>query len=183
MTLVTIGKEYKVWQAAATAKDRPILNYICLSRGYAVATNGYILAAVPAPGSEDLDGVLVPASLVKEAKGNYIGIEDGYAVLFGVRHPLGEGTFPNWRRLFPDGAPQENAAGSFDGKQLALVAEAVGVTGGVYPVGSSTSARVIVGAGDALGLIMPAQKTAPAVPEIDRRLNLMRTPAALAIAS
>ncbi len=168
---VTIAPEYDLAQAAAREADRPVLRSVFLDhRGYAVASNGFIMAVVP------IKYAGPDAILPLEALRSYRKVERGVvaeltidfdaqlATVTGTgRHdrssswPLIQGSYPNWPTIIPvlgngDGDNVHSAYAPDSVQPLCLAIN----TRVFCPMAVSASyPGLILGYGGALGVIMP----------------------------
>ena len=173
---VTLDTMYAPWLATADEDDpRPILTCVHIDpAGYAVASNGYLLAVVPCqiqPGLASdgvFDGVNIPAPLLKSAAAiakrrknpSYeIAIAKDQArsefVGGGVWADLMPETYPNWRGLLPTeiGVSSSKAV---DPALAVTLNKAVGGSGPLRWVsGPGLSALVMWGYEGSFGLVMP----------------------------
>ena len=125
---ITIDPKYHIWECAAQDDARPVLTCVLIDpAGYAVAIDGAIVPAT----IEDGTGhpVLIHKDVVKKSKGSTIDRKHRYRS--GVPELVGstsEGSFPNWRKLIPDGMDfsQHGQTGPLDPRLTVRVHEAMG---------------------------------------------------------
>jgi hypothetical protein len=171
---VYLSAEHKPWLLCTDGKDgRDLLTNVFIDpAGYVIATNPHALCVCrvrieEAP--EGWAGALVPGSLLKKAKpivrgGNaFINIETDKAWAFSkdgkLESPLGEGKYPDWRRVLPHLAERSRDAADLPiGLNFLLAADARSAIGGhhVTPfVATGQYAPLVLLAEDAFAVVMP----------------------------
>ena len=132
---ITIDSKYHIWECAAQDDFRPVFTCVLIDpAGYAVAADGYIMGIVPAT-IEDGTGhpVLIHKDVVKKSKGSTMTIQGNRVssptgTNGQISEALREGTFPNWRKLIPDGmdVSQHGQTGPLDPRLTVRIHEAMG---------------------------------------------------------
>ena len=176
---VTISKVYKIWEACATEFSQPTLTQVHLVKGWALASDGFMLAAVPATYAGD--PIQIPAAAVKAAAGNPIIIEDA-----SVWTTKGQGfrlvkptQIPSWLKTIPTDVELTIASLAFNPTLMRRLCRAIGLgktpynTAQVYRTPGDFTSIVIPGAGEAIGVLMPMMTT-PHPEQVTKALATIR---------
>ena len=176
---VTIERQYRIWEACATDFSRPTLTQVHLVKGWALASDGFILAAVPATYAGD--PIQIPAAAFKAAAGNPIIIEDA-----SVWTTKGQGfrlvkptQIPHWLKTIPAEVELATASLAFDPALMRRLCQAIGLgktpynTAQVYRTPGDFTSIVIPGAGEAIGVLMPMMTT-PHPEQVTNALTTIR---------
>ena len=149
-----IDKKYKLEEATSGPKDlRPILENIFVNKGHAIATNGKVLAMVPAETQIDEPGNSCSGKVLKAARKGLKKHENMAEV------PLKdlEGKFPDITQVIP--AEEANYTIGIDAKLLYALSQALGCDRLTLNIIDSKRAIKVRPFGDkaASGLIMPCK--------------------------
>ena len=193
---VTIDHGYKIWETAAPPKDntRPILQGIYIdSIGYAVATDGFILAAVPITITPTgFPSALVPASFLKQVwkdapqtrpitfditlnEDSTTIVSTGTVCAGEAKADLLPYIFPKWRNLanatvYGTSPPMHVA---YHPAEMLKVLKAIGREKDGWAdtfFHPSHGPALIVSKDDAYGLVMPCYSNMTTVPESVRKI-------------
>lgn len=127
----------RIWEAASTEKERPILTGVMFDavKATLTATNSYIAARVPCEVEDDDDSGLIPAVALKEANGRSLRIADGKATLMlpdGDRSwTLLDGQFPDVDKIMA-ATPEAELRFGVNPELMQSLAHALGCGGKSY---------------------------------------------------
>ena len=124
--------ESKIEKAAPTNDVRYYLNgiYHDKDQNVVVATNGSILARIPAVDNDDDHTGIIPLDAVKDARKQSkhepkITINGAANTINGASYPLIDGKYPDYLRVIPDIEPGQPATITLNAKLLHELAQAI----------------------------------------------------------